>query len=383
MTGPAESRRRAPKPGARPMLLVVSYAEGGDDGIHVYRFDTASGALERVFAIPAANPSYLVASRDGRHVYAVNELPGGGASPGIATVTGMVSAYAFDATSGTLTLLDRVSSHGQDPCHLSLSSDGRHLALANYSVAADPGGSVTVLPVAADGRFGAGAANVRLKGSGPVSGRQDSAHAHSVVFAPDGRHLFALDLGADRILRWRFQGEAPDKPAQLVDPVWLQVRPGSGPRHLRFGPEGRFAYVMNELDASIDVYRHHDGLLSLAQHVPMTEPGFGGGVAGSALHFSPDRRFLYASNRGDADEILVYAVDRASGMLKEAGRQSCLGRTPREFAIDPGGGWLIVGNQGSDALRVFRRDQESGRLDPEPGKVTIGRPAGFAFVSSG
>ncbi len=358
-------------------LLVGTYTGSGSDGIYVYRFDTDSGRVSPVSSAKAENPSYLVASRDGRHVYAVNELPG---DAGPASVRGGVSAFDFDAKTGALKFVNRVSAQGNDPCYLSLSPDGRYLVVANYSVASDPGGSFSVFPVEATGALGAAVLNVHHEGTGPVKGRQDGAHVHSTVFSPDGKYLFVQDLGADKLYSYRY---TPDGSRGLIGPTesrYTLAKAGSGPRHLVFGANGRFAYVTNELNASVDVYRYDDGRLAHIETVPMTAPGFAGKVGGGALHLSPDGRFLYATNRGDANDIVIYAVNAADGKLTLVGRQSSLGKTPREFAIDPSGKWLIVGNQDSDSVFVFRRDIASGRLEPNPARIRIDKPVDFKFV---
>lgn len=358
-------------------LLVGTYTGSGSDGIYVYRFDTDSGRVSPVSSAKAENPSYLVASRDGRHVYAVNELPG---DAGPASVRGGVSAFDFDAKTGALKFVNRVSAQGNDPCYLSLSPDGRYLVVANYSVASDPGGSFSVFPVEATGALGAAVLNVHHEGTGPVKGRQDGAHVHSTVFSPDGKYLFVQDLGADKLYSYRYTPDGSRGLIGLTESRYTLAKAGSGPRHLVFGANGRFAYVTNELNASVDVYRYDDGRLAHVETVPMTAPGFAGKVGGGALHLSPDGRFLYATNRGDANDIVIYAVNAADGKLTLVGRQSSLGKTPREFAIDPSGKWLIVGNQDSDSMFVFRRDIASGRLEPNPARIRIDKPVDFKFV---
>src|SRR4051794_6597199 len=176
-------------------LLVGTYTGGKSEGLYVYRFDTKTGDATRVSVAQPVTPSSLVVSRARRFVYAVNELPG---DNGPASQRGGVSAFRFDAASGQLTFLNKVSADGNDPCYLSLSPDGKYLLAANYSVAADPGGSFSVLPVQADGQLGSSVLTVHHEGSGPVKGRQDNAHVHSTVFSPDGHYLFAQDLGADK-----------------------------------------------------------------------------------------------------------------------------------------------------------------------------------------
>jgi 6-phosphogluconolactonase len=159
------------------------------------------------------------------------------------------------------------------------------------------------------------------------------------------------------------------------------MKAGSGPRHLVFGSDGKHAYLTSELTATVSTFRYDDGKLTLLQSLPLTQPGFKGKVGAAAVHLSPDGRFLYATNRGDANEIVIFSVDPANGHLRLVGHQSSLGEAPREFAIDPTGQWLIVGNQNSDTAYVFRRDQQSGLLGPNPKRIDIGSPVDFKLVS--
>jgi 6-phosphogluconolactonase len=358
-------------------LLVGTYTDAGSDGIYVYRFDTKTGSVAPVSSAKTVNPSYLLPSRDGRTVYAVNELPG---DNGPADQRGGISAFRFDAKTGALTFLDRVSSEGNDPCYLSLSPDGKYLVSANYSVASNPGGSFAVFALRDDGQVGNAVLTVHHEGSGPVKGRQDGAHVHSTVFSPDGRYLFVQDLGADKLFAYRY---TPDGSRGLIGPSerrYTVAKTGAGPRHLVFGSDGQFAYATNELDATVVAYHYRDGALTPLYTLPLTETLFHCNVVAAAILLSPDGRFLYVSNRGDANEIVIFAVDAASGRLSVVGRQSSLGRTPREFLIDPSGKWLIVGNQDSDTFYVFRRDVATGKLDANPQKVAVGKPVDFKLV---
>jgi len=359
-------------------MIVGTYTGGKSEGIYVYRFDTKTGEATPVSSTKAVNPSYLVVSADRRYVYAVNELPG---DNGPASQRGGISAFGFDPASGQLTFLNKVSAEGDDPCYLSLSPDGKYLTTANYSVAADPGGSFAVFPLKADGQVGYAVLTVHHEGSGPVKGRQDGAHVHSTVFSPDGRYLFAQDLGTDQLFAYHF---TPDGSRGLIGPTdtrYTSMPAGSGPRHLVFGPDGKHAYLTSELTATISTLRYDDGKLTPIQSLPLTEPGFKGNVGAAAVHLSPDGRFLYATNRGDANEIVIFSIDPANGYLKLVGRQSSLGQGPREFAIDPTGQWLIVGNQNSDTAYVFRRDKQTGLLEPNPKRIDIGSPVDFKLVS--
>ena len=359
-------------------LVVGTYTGSGkSEGIYVFRFDAGTGAITRLASAQTVNPSYLVVSHDRQHVYAVNELPG---DNGPASQRGGISAFRFDPPSGQLTFVNRVSSYGNDPAYLALSPDGRYLLAANYSVASNPGGSFAVFPLEGD-RVDPSVLTVHHDGSGPVKGRQDNSHVHSTVFSPDGRYLFAQDLGADKIYSYRY---TPDGSRGLFGPTeqrYTLVKPGSGPRHLIFDQAGKHAYLTTEMNASVSVYDYDDGKLTLKQTLPMTSPGFKGKVGGGAIHLSPDGRFLYATNRGDVNEILTYAVNPSDGHLKLLGRTSTLGKTPREFAIDPTGRWLIVGNQDSDSVYFFRRNPDTGELASDPKRLEIGSPVDFKFVS--
>ncbi|CAG4888655.1 lactonase family protein [Paraburkholderia saeva] len=359
-------------------LLVGTYTAGKSEGIYVYHFDTNTGDMTPVSSAKTVNPSYLVVSGDRRHVYAVNELPG---DNGPANQRGGISAFGFDPQSGQLTFLNQVSSEGNDPCYLSISPDGKYLTTANYSVAADPGGSFSVFPLQPDGQVGAAVLTVHHDGGGPVKGRQDNAHVHSTVFSPDGRYLFAQDLGTDKVYSYRY---TPDGSRGLFGPTetrYTALKPGSGPRHLVFGPDGKYAYLTSEMAATVDTLRYHDGTLTLLQSVPLTKPSFKGAVGAAAIHLSSDGRFVYVSNRGDANEIVIFAVDAASGHLKLVGHQSTLGASPREFVIDPTGKWLIVGNQNSDTVYVFRRDADTGLLGANPKRFDIPAPVDFKLVA--
>jgi 6-phosphogluconolactonase len=373
----AQEAGPAPADGVYDML-VGTYTGGKSEGLYVYRFDTKTGEATRVSVAQTVNPSYLVVSSDRRHVYAVNELPG---DNGPVAQRGDISAFGFDPASGQLTFLNKVSAQGSDPCYLKISPDGKYLLAANYSIAADPGGSFAVFPLQADGRVGEALLTVRHEGAGPVKGRQDNAHVHATVFSPDGLYLFALDLGADKLYSYRYTPDGSRDPFGPTEWRYTDVEAGSGPRHMVFGSDGKHAYLTSELTATVSTFRYDDGKLTLLQVSPLTGPGFKGQVGAAAIHLSPDGRFLYATNRGDANEIVIFSVDQASGHLKLVGRQSSLGKSPREFVIDPTGNWLIVGNQSSDTVYVFKRDQQTGLLEANPKPIEIGSPVDFKLVS--
>ncbi len=370
---------RFPRTGSYNML-VGTYTAGKSEGIYVYRFDTKTGAATRVSVAQTVNPSFLVVSRDRRFVYAVNELPG---DNGPATQRGGISAFRFDAAQGQLTFLNKVSADGNDPCYLSLSPDEKYLLTANYSVAADPGGSFAVFPLQGDGQVGTSVQTVHHEGGGPVKGRQDNSHVHSTVFS---RGMGAICSRRTSVptscTRTATRRATATARSRRLDWGYTQQKAGTGPRHLIFGADSKHAYLTSELAATVSTFDYHEGKLTQVQSLSITEPGFKGAVGAAAIHMSPDGRFVYVSNRGDANEIVIFSVDPANGRLKKIGHQSSLGKSPREFAIDPSGNWLIVGNQNSDTVYVFKRDQQTGLLDPTPKQhFELGSPVDFKLVS--
>ncbi|MGI8912632.1 MAG: lactonase family protein, partial [Chloroflexota bacterium] len=312
--------------------------------------------------------SFLVLHPSGRFLYTVNEV--------YTADSGAVSAYAVDAISGGLTFLNRQPSHGGAPCHLALDAAGHALLVANYQT-----GSVAVLPIAEDGCLGSASDVLQHVGSSINAQRQQGPHAHSVTFDPDGRFVLVCDLGLDKILVYRFDGER----GKLVPHAtpWAEVRAGAGPRHLDFHPSGRWVYAINELDSTIDVFafdREAGTLLSL-QHVSTLPPDIKGTNHCADIHVAPSGRFVYGSNRGH-DSIAVFGVDDHTGRLSPVGHTATNGRTPRNFAIDPTGSWLFVANQDSDSIVPFHVDAQNGHLEPAGPPVAVPTPVCVRMMPS-
>ena len=332
-------------------LYVGAYTEppaGTAEGISVYRFDQASGELELVHTVRnVANPSFLAISADRRSLFAVNELDRGG-----------VSAFARDPASGELTALNWQSSHGDSPCHISLSADGGHALVANYG-----SGTIAALPVGEDGRLDAASSVVQHEGSGADPKRQDGPHAHMIAPTPEGRFVLASDLGTDSVMICRLED------GRLVPnadgPASVAAEPGAGPRHFAFAPDGKTAYVINELNSTLTVYSWDGtrGELIPRQTVSSLPDGFDGRNTCAQVVVSPDGRIVYGSNRGH-DSIAIWAVDNASGALTAIGHEPTRGKDPRNFAIDPSGHWLLAANQRSDTVVTFRRNPKTGLLTP-------------------
>ncbi len=359
-------------------LLVGSYTAGTSDGIYRLQFDSRTGQFQGppVLAAKADNPSWLTVSKDQKHLFVVNEN-----GPGQQDPVGRVSSYSIDPRNYQLTLVNQVQSLGNEPTHASVAADGRYLFVANYSVVEDPGGSLAVLPLDAQGKL---SAPVQLSGH-PASRvnpeRQASNHVHSVVSSPDGNYVFVQDLGADKVFAYRYDPKAnPERPLTPANPASMQLPPGSGPRHLLFSADGKHAWLTTEMSAQVAVFDYHDGQLTQTQLVdyavgqPMSDK------AGAALHASSDGKFLYVSNRGTANQLVVFGIDPATAHLKQLQSRSVEGDHPREFSLDPTGKFLLIANQKSNEIVVIERDPNTGLLGKTVQKLPIDAPSDLKFL---
>ncbi|WP_447891313.1 lactonase family protein [Pseudomonas hormoni] len=359
-------------------LLVGSYTAGQSQGIYRLSFDSATGQIDAkpLQVVKSENPSWLTLSNDQRYLFAVNEN-----GPGQKDPVGRVSSYAIDSKTHELSLINQVQSLGNEPTHSSLSGDASHLFVSNYSVAEDPGGTLAVLPVGADGKL----KTVVQMSSHPSSRvnpeRQMSAHVHSTVSSPDGKFVFSNDLGADKIFVYRFDPKGnPDLPLTPATPASVQLPPGSGPRHLLFSADGKHAWLTMEMSAQVAVFDYRNGTLEQTQMVDLAAGQPTSDKAAAALHASRDGKFLYVSNRGTANQLLVFAIDPATGHLKELQRRSVEGDHPREFSLDPSGGFVLIGNQKSNQIVVVERDAKSGLLGKTVQKLPMDAPSDLKFV---
>ncbi len=348
---------------------IGTYTRDGSKGIYAYRFQPSNGRLTEVgLAAETSNPSFLAAHPNGRFLYAANENP-----------MGAVSAFSIDSQTGHLKLLNTISSKGSGPCHVALDRTGKWLFVANYN-----SGSVAVLPIHADGSLGEASGFVQHSGSSINRERQEGPHAHVVVPSPDNRYLLVADLGLDEVLVYRFdpvQGTlAPNSPP------FAKIAAGSGPRHLAFrssarGNDGRFAYALSELAATVTAlqYDSKGGTLKEVQTLSTLPGDFKGANSSAEIAVHPNGRFLYASNRGH-DSIAIFAIDQGKGTLTSKGFVPTQGKTPRNFAIDPTGAFLFAANQDSNSVVVFRIDQKTGALTPAGNALTVPAPVSIVFV---
>ncbi len=345
-------------------VFVGTYTGGNSKGIYRLELDLASGKLTpRGLAVETTNPSFLAIHPSQRFLYAVGEVSNLGGKKG-----GAVSAFTLDPKTGELTALNQQSSVGAGPCHLVVDRQGRHALVANYG-----GGSAAVLPIQNDGRLGEATGFVQHKGSSVNPKRQGEPHAHSINLDADNRFAFVADLGLDKVLIYRF-----DKTKGTLtpnEPPAVAVAPGAGPRHFAFHPNGRNAYVINELQSTVTAlsYDPDRGVLKTLKTVSTLPQGFSGTSHTAEVVVHPSGRFLYGSNRGH-NSIAIFAIDPQTGELSPVGHQASQIKTPRNFAIDPTGAYLIVANQDADSLIVFRIDPKTGELTPTGSVAEVPKP---------
>ncbi|MDB5051545.1 MAG: 6-phosphogluconolactonase [Fibrobacteres bacterium] len=334
-------------------VYVGTYTSNGGEGIYLFALDAETGSLTRLQTmVGVVNPSFLTIEPGGRFLYAVNEVEAYYGKP-----EGALSAFAIEPGTGELRFLNQQPSRGASPCHISLDQSGRFLLVANYG-----GGSVAVFPLAPDGRLAPFSSHIQHQGSGPNQARQEAPHAHCVLPDPFNRHVLAVDLGTDEILAYAFDAERGVlRPGRAPA---TRTKPGSGPRHLAFHPNGKWLYVVHELENRVSHYAYNGmtGALTELQAVSPLPPGFEGENFGAGIQVDPRGRFLYVSNRGQ-DGISHFRIDADNGSLEYAGCQPTRGKFPRHFAIDPGGRFLLAANQRSDSLMVFRIDAKTGDLE--------------------
>jgi 6-phosphogluconolactonase len=358
-------------PGAQFLVYVGTYTGPKSKGIYAFRFDAATGRADSLgLAAPTTNPSFLAVEPGGRFLYAVNEIADyhGGRS-------GSVSAFAINRKTGQLTFLNAVSSSGAGPCYLTLDRAGRYILVANYDT-----GSVTVFPVLKDGRLGEASAFDQHSGHGTDPERQTGPHAHCIVPSPDNRFAIVADLGLDELLVYDFD---PAKGSLAPnDPPFAKVDPGAGPRHFTFHPGGKFAYVINEMQASVTAFSYDPagGVLRNLQTISTLPKEFHGHKQAAEIEVHPAGKFLYGSNRGH-DSIAVLAIDPVTGTLTPVEYTSTQGKTPRDFAIDPTGSYLLAANQDSDDIVIFRVDLKTGRLTPTGQVLEVPSPVAVDFVA--
>ena len=324
-------------------LYVGTYTRKTSEGIYIYQFNTKTGDFTPLsIAKGIDNPSFLAISPDHRFLYS------GGSKKGDS-----IHAFAIDKQTHFLTLLNTQSlGTGLGATHLELDKTGKWLFVANYFSS-----TISVLPVEAEGTLGELAQTIQLEGKSINPTRQDKSHIHSSNISPDNQYIFAPDLGTDKIMTYRFDV----KTGKLTEgvPPFTQTAAGAGPRHFTFHQNGKFAYSIQELDATIMGFNYKNGVLTPFQTIKTLPDDYAGLKWSADIHISPDGKFLYGSNRAH-ESLTIYKINKKTGQLTWVAHQNVNGKTPRNFAIDPTGRFVLVANQDSDNITIFKRHKKTG-----------------------
>ena len=335
------------------MMLVGTYTDGGSKGVYSFRFNQETGEAQVLDSLEMRNPSYLTAPSKEGLAYVVSETNDEKAS---------LNVIIIDKNGG-MRLLDFQPTEGADPCYVA--TNGRIALTANYS-----GGSMSVFQLGQNGTTAQLTKRFPGATGGPDLKRQNSPHVHCVCFTPDGKYVLATDFSADRILSFRIVGN------DVIDNgVAAEVTADSGPRHLTFSRDGRFAYLMSELSGNVTVFSYKEGRLEKLQEIVSDDVGARGGAD---IHLSPDGRFLYSSNRLKADGIAIFTVDSQTGLLTRVGYQPT-GIHPRQFNITPNGRYLLCCCRDSGKIQVFGRDSDTGLLTDTHLDISLSKPVCVQF----
>lgn len=349
-------------------VYVGTYTYRASKGIYAFELNLHTGETTPPRLVAETfQPSFLALHPSRRFLYAVNELWGGGKE-------GMVSAFAVEPETGSLTFLNQQSSKGVGPCHLTVDKTGKWVLVANYG-----SGGVSVLPVLPDGRLGEATCVIQHEGKSVNPQRQEGPHAHSVNLDPANKFAIVADLGIDKLLVYRF--DSAKGTLTPHEPPFVATAPGAGPRHVAFHPNGKFVYAINELNSTVTAYRYDEatGILAEVQTVSTLPTDFSGNNTTAEVQVHPSGRFLYGSNRGH-DSIAIFAIESKTGKLTLVGHQLTKGRTPRHFGIDPTGTYLLAANQDSDTISLFRIDLQTGKLQPMEQMVEVSNPVCVKFL---
>jgi 6-phosphogluconolactonase len=348
-----------------PYLFIGTYTSGKSKGIYVYRFNTTTGTGTEVSTIQAKNPSYLSISANGKHLYATDENEVGGA----------VGAYAFEPVTGQLSFLNSQSSKGTCPCYVTEDKTGKWVFVANYC-----SGNLAALPVNTDGSLAPAIQVIQQFGKGPDTARQEMAHVHSTIFSPDEKFLMVADLGTDQEHVYSFH-PAENIPLREALDSAFSLKPGTGPRHIVFHPAKPYLYIIGELTGTIDAFHYEarSGKLTHFQRIRTTPEDFKGAAGSADIHIRADGKFLYASNRGDANSLAVFAIQE-DGRLSNRQYISVNGKHPRNFVIDPTSHFLLVANRDTDNIVVFSIDPATGLLKATGNEISIPNPVCLKFL---
>lgn len=345
--------------------FVGTYTRDGSVGIYTYHYNAETGELSAVGSVESDNPSFLAIHPSGKYLYAVNEI-----SEINGEKAGAISAFAI-ADSGELTPLNQQSVKGPGPCHLCIDATGKYALVANYG-----GGSVCVLPINEDGSLQEASDFIQHEGSSINERRQKEPHAHSINLDTQNRFAYVADLGMDKVLAYALNLET----GKLNLAQTISVTPGEGPRHFDFHPNGKNAYLINEIGNTVNAYNYDaaTGALTETQSLTTLPSDFTETTHTADIHVSPDGKFVYGSNRGH-DSIAIFAI-APDGTLTSVGQEPTGGKNPRNFALDPSGNFLLAANQNTCNIVTFRINKENGTLEKTGAEVEVPWPVCIKFL---
>ncbi|AXI02648.1 lactonase family protein [Aquirhabdus parva] len=355
-------------------LLVGGY----NNAIASYVFNQSNGQIEQstIVRTPAHNASWFTVDAERNRLFAVDEIGSKSTKP-----VGKVSGFKLLDPAKPLDKINTQPTLGDEPTFVVHSPDGHYVFVANYAVNPNTGASLVVLPIDQNGQLGAVTQQLVHQASHVNLERQASSHIHRVTLTPDGQYVFMMDLGGDRVYAYRYDAKSdPKHPLTPAKVPYTALPPGSGPRHLIFSADGHHAYLTLEMAGKLAVFDVLDGELKQRAIISLTPSDFKGKLGAGALHLSADGQFLYVSDRGKDNKILVYSVDPTTGLLSQIQRRSTEGQEPREFAISPDGHYLLVTNQFSNEIVTFKRDPSNGKLGASIQKVNVKAPSMLQFV---
>ena len=369
-----------PAPPQAILVLVGTYThKTASKGIYAFSYDPETGKLTpKGVAAETPDPSFVAIHPNGKYAYAVNETG----------KQSTVSAFALDAQTAKLTLLNQLPALGDDPCYISFDKTGKFVLIANYT-----SGNVAVFPILPDGKLGEHTAVRTDAGTlGPNKERQEGPHAHWIELSARNRYVYVADLGLDRVLIYKFDategtltpGDTPSSAAAAGstkpnDAFSATLSPGTGPRHVAFSSNGNFMYVLGEVKSTVTVFAHdaNESYRSI-QTISTLPAGFSGRNDTAEIAMHPNGKWLYASNRGN-DSIAMFSVEPGKGTLSLVADVPTGGQEPRHFAIDPAGKYLLAENQNSDTIVTFRIDAASGKLTPTGDVARVPAPVCLVF----
>ena len=356
--------------GKELMLYAGTYTGRNDDGIYLLKMSPESGKLtiEKTFG-GIISPSFLTINHHKTFLYAVSEVDNYDENK-----SGAVYSYKVNKQNLSLEFINKQSSGGAHPCHISVDRNDKYVFVANYT-----GGNLAAFPINKNGGLIKASDVINHEGSGVNKKRQEKPHVHSANVSPSNDYLLVSDLGIDKIMIYKIDYKN-GKLLQGKQP-WVNLKPGSGPRHMAFGPNGKHMYSINELSSTITVFEYDEQECRLTeiQDISTLPENFNGENTCAEIVISKDGKFVYASNRGH-DSIAVFSVNEQTGKLSLIQHQSTLGRTPRNFTIDPTGNFLLAANQNSASIVTFTRNKATGKLESTGNILEVPKPVCLLFI---